>query len=165
MEAAGRAQLAGAPIVPVIAAAMACLESRYGQSGLAQRACNLLGVKAGRKWTGATITMPTREWVAERTEDGVTVPGHWITVAAHWRCYPSMTACFADFGAIVARLPWYADARAAALRDDANGFLAGLMADPHGPGRADDEPGWATDPAYEQKVRAVADAILDEVVA
>ena len=160
LEAAEAAvRVRGAAIVPVVAAAMACLESRYGQSELAKMACNLLGIKAGRTWRGATITMPTREWVREKTQDGVTVPGHWIRVQAAWRCYPSMAACFDDFGAIVNRLPWYSDAKAAALRDDAEGFLAGLQFDPHGPGPADDEPGWFTDPKYVEKVRPIMAAI------
>jgi len=148
LSAARHARELGAPIVPAIAAAQAALESRYGASRLAVKADNLFGVKAGKHWHGEVLELPTREWDAK-------VKG-WYTITARWRKYPTWEDCFADYGAIIGRLSWYADAVAAAKRGDASGFLAGLVADPHGPGPADDEPGFATDPQYFEKVWAVA---------
>lgn len=144
----------GAPIVPGIAAAQAALESRYGDSRLAL-ANNLLGIKAGQSWAGPTLDLPTREWVAP-TEQPLRA-GHWITVTARWRRYASWADCFVDYGKIIARLSWYADAAEAAKRGDARAFLEGLLAKPNGPGAADDEPGWATDPSYREKVLGIAE--------
>ena len=141
LEAARQAREAGAPIVPEIAAAQAALESRYGRSLLARRANNLFGIKAGANWDGETIDLLTREFDPETG---------WHAVVAHWRKYPSWQACFEDYGRIIARLPWYADAAEAAKRGDARGFLRGLLARPG-------EPGWATDPDYEEKVLSVAE--------
>ena len=147
LSAANHARELGAPIVPTIAAAQAALESRYGESRLAAEANNLFGVKAGKHWHGEVLELLTREWDAKAVG--------WYTVTARWRKYPTWEDCFADYGSIIGRLPWYADAVAAAKRGDASGFLAGLMAEAHGPGTADDEPGWATDPEYSAKVLAI----------
>ncbi len=136
----------GAPIVPGITAAQAALESRYGESRLAQ-SNNLFGIKAGRSWAGSVIELPT----IERCN------GTWLEVIARWRVYPSWAACFVDYGRIIARLSWYADAAEAAKRGDARGFLEGLLAKSNGPGAADDEPGWASDPTYREKVLAIAE--------
>jgi len=141
-RAAQAARQRGAPIVPEIAAAQAALESRYGRSKLARLANNLFGIKAGPSWAGPTLDLPTREFDPERG---------WIEVIARWRKYPDWVACFEDYGAIIARLPWYRDAAEAARRGNAVGVLEGLLARPG-------EPGWATDPDYKGKVLAVAEA-------
>lgn len=146
LEAADRARAQGAPIVPSIAAAQAALESRYGESRLARDANNLFGIKASKSWHGDFLALPGTEYI----------DGQIIGVAVRWRLYPSWEACFNDYGSIIDRLPWFADAAAAARANDASGFLAGLIADPHGPGAADDEPGWATDPEYQLKVWGIA---------
>jgi flagellar protein FlgJ len=146
LEAADRARGEGAPIVPAIAAAQAALESRYGESQLAKEASNLFGIKAGKNWHGLVLVLPTTEYV----------DGQPVGMAARWRSYISWQACFHDYGEIIGRLPWFADAVVAARLGDAAGFLDGLLSKPHGPGAADDEPGWATDPDYGVKVWAVA---------
>lgn len=130
-----------APIVPSIAAAQAALESRWGESELALEANNLFGIKAGRSWSGPTHTLPTREFDPDTG---------WRTVVVAFRAYGDWTECYRDYGDIIATRPWFADARAAAIRGDAEGFLNGLLAQP---GR---EPGWATDPAYKNKVLDIA---------
>lgn len=137
-EAAHTARLRGAPINVPIAVAQACLESDYGNSHLAQAAKNVLGIKAGGSWTGPTLDLPTREWSAER--------GFYDTTA-RWRKYPSLQACFEDYGRIIANLSWYADA--AAVKDDPRAYLEALV----NPG----EPGWATDPEYAANVWAVCE--------
>ena len=142
LDAARRARREGALIVPEIAAAQAALESAYGRSRLARQANNLFGIKAGWSWRGEVLELPTREFDPEQG---------WLETVARWRKYPDWAACFADYGAIIARLPWFADAADAARRNDARGFLRGLLARPG-------EPGWATDPDYEDKVLAIAEA-------
>ncbi len=141
LEAAQKARAKGAPIIPEITAAQAALESRYGRSKLARLANNLFGIKAGRSWSGPTFDLPTREFDPERG---------WITTTARWRRYASWEECFEDYGRIIARLPWFADAAQAARRGDAVGFLEGILTKPG-------EPGWATDPDYKDKVIAVAE--------
>jgi flagellar protein FlgJ len=146
LEAADRARAEGAPIVPEIAAAQAALESRYGESRLAIEANNLFGIKAGRSWQGPILVLPTNEYV----------DGQPVLAVARWRKYASWQECLRDYGNLLELLPWFADAAAAARRGDTLGFLDGLLFDPHGPGTADDEPGWATDPHYRDKVLSVA---------
>jgi flagellar protein FlgJ len=125
---------AGAPINPAIAAAQAALESAYGKSYLARAANNLFGIKAGRKWLGRKISLPTREFDPDR---GL------ISITADFRAYDDWQACFADYAKIIGSLSWYRDAVAA--KDDPIGFIRGLIQRPG-------EPGWATDPKYLEKV-------------
>lgn len=129
------------PIVPAIAAAQAALESAWGASELAREANNLFGIKAGKTWEGPVYRLPTREFDPEKG---------WYTVYADFRAYEDWTACFRDYGDIIATRPWFKDAAEAAVRGDPEGFLNGLLARP---GR---EPGWATDPAYKDKVLDIA---------
>src|SRR3972149_9606571 len=142
LEAADRARAEGAPIVPEIAAAQAALESRYGESRLAIEANNLFGIKAGRRWQGPVLVLPTTEYV----------DGRLVGMAARWRSYASWEECPRDYGNLLEILPWFADAAAAARRGDTLGFLDGLLFDPHGAGAAGAEPGWATDPSARDKV-------------
>jgi hypothetical protein len=138
-DAAGRARAAGAPINPIAAAAQAALESRFGASGLARDANNLFGIKKGGSWTGPVLALPTQEFDPARGQ---------INVVAEFRKYDDWAACFGDYGAIIGRLPFYADAVAA--KDDPEGFIRGLAP-------RDGEPGWATDPRYVAKVVALID--------
>lgn len=140
-EDATAAKAAGAPIVVSIAVAQAALESAYGKSRLCRDANNLFGVKAGARWKGPTLELPTLEWDGRRM----------VSVLVRWRKYGSWAECFADYGAIIGRLPWFNDAELAARKDDAIGFLDGLIAAPE-----KGEPGWATDPRYREKVLSVA---------
>ena len=137
-EARGRYRV---PIVPAVVAAQAALESAWGMSELAREANNLFGVKAGKSWDGPTYTLPTREFDPEHG---------WWTVPAAFRAYGDWIECIRDYGDIIATRPWFRDAREAAIRGNAEGFVNGLLARP---GR---EPGWATDPAYKDKVLDIA---------
>jgi flagellar protein FlgJ len=145
LAAADRAKAGGAPIVPEIATAQACLESRYGMSKLAQDARNLFGIKAGHNWQGLRLSMPTVEM-----QDG-----ELVTIEAFWRAYSDWTECFLDYGHLIATLPFYADAAAAARRGDALGFLDGLLAKWDADGEVE-EPGWSSAPDYRDRVLSVA---------
>ena len=133
------AQAAGAPIIPEVAVAQAALESGYGQSRLAVECNNLFGIKSGSYWQGPVKEYPTSEWRK----------GQYVVVTARWRVYPDWKACFASYGAIIEGTRWYADAAKAAKAGDPIGFLDGLLA------RPGIEPGWATEPAYKERVLGV----------
>lgn len=60
--------------------AQACLESRYGQSGLAKY-YNFFGLKCGSVWKGQSVNMTTKE---EYT------PGQLTTIKDNFRVYSSM---------------------------------------------------------------------------
>ncbi|MGD1146990.1 MAG: glucosaminidase domain-containing protein [Thermoanaerobaculaceae bacterium] len=145
LESADRARAGGAPIVSSIAASQAALESNYGASRLAFDGCNLFGVKAGQSWQGHTLSLPTTE-----IENG-----HPITVQATWRVYGSWDECFTDYGRIIASHPWYAPALEAAARNDALGFLEGLLP-VFGADGSVVKMGWSTNPAYRDRVLAIA---------
>ena len=73
-------------ILASLTASQALIESNKGNSGLAQKANNLFGIKANSKWTGEYVTMPTKEFVN----------GKYITVDAKFRKYPSWEASIND---------------------------------------------------------------------
>ena len=77
---------AGTGLLASINLAQAILESGWGASGLTRSANNFFGVKAGSKWRGAVVTMPTKE----------EVNGKLITVNAAFRKYATPEAAFAD---------------------------------------------------------------------
>lgn len=137
------ARVAGAPINPEVVAAMAALETGYGASLLAREYRNLLGIKAGTSWVGPTVNLATQEVIA----------GDRINTRANWRVYTSWRDCFIDYGSIIDRLWWFADAKAA--KDDPLAFLIALLPI-YGPdGEEVLEPGHATDPRYQQKVLSI----------
>lgn len=138
LEACRVARLKGAVFNEPVCLAQAALESNWGRSGLATRALNLFGIKAGRSWAGPVLELPTKEWSKER--------GTYDTVA-RWRVYPSWNECIVDYATVLNGMPWYQDAVVAA--SDPEAFLQGLL--PNGK-----EPGWATDPGYAEKVRRMA---------
>lgn len=63
---------------PIVA--QACLESRYGQSGLAKYH-NYFGLKCGSSWKGASVNMATKEEY---------IPGVLTNISANFRAYSSM---------------------------------------------------------------------------
>jgi flagellum-specific peptidoglycan hydrolase FlgJ len=65
--------------------AQAILESKSGQSGLAQQGNNLFGIKG--TYNGQYVTMNTSEYVN----------GKWIEIAAQFRKYPSLSASLQDY--------------------------------------------------------------------
>lgn len=66
--------------------AQGALESGWGGSGLFHRAYNMFGVKADKSWTGATITMTTREFI----------DGQWHDTKAVFRAYDGIEDCIID---------------------------------------------------------------------
>lgn len=73
-------------ILASLTGAQALLESNKGNSGLTQKANNLFGIKADKRWTGPYITMPTKE----------NVNGQLVTVQAKFRSYGSWSESIHD---------------------------------------------------------------------
>ncbi|MED4727212.1 glucosaminidase domain-containing protein [Aneurinibacillus migulanus] len=82
-------------ILASLTVAQACLESNWGNSGLAIKGKNLFGVKG--KGPAGSITMPTYEW--ER--------GQKIKINAAFRKYNTWAESIADRSALFLRLPRY----------------------------------------------------------
>jgi flagellum-specific peptidoglycan hydrolase FlgJ len=81
-EAIRRGYLVCSPII-----AQACVESRYGESGLAAFH-NYFGLKCGSSWHGASVNMKTKE---EYT------PGTLTSIRSNFRVYPNMEAGVAGY--------------------------------------------------------------------
>lgn len=108
------------------------LESAWGDSQLYQKAHNIFGVKADISWRGATVSIPTKEFI--RGKD--------VTVQALWRAYPDYLSCIRDHASFLLDNPRYAPALQHA--DNAEIFAQGVAA-----------AGYATDPNYAAKIIAI----------
>lgn len=130
------------------AMAQAALESGWGLSYLTRRANNLFGIKAGSRWTGPTLDLPTLEWDGKK----------YYRIIARWRAYPSWNECLVDYSKLIQRLSWYRDALPHADPPsgdgDAEEWLAHLV-DKDTPG----ELAWATGPNYVSKCSRIINEI------
>ena len=124
--AAAQASSATSGFPPGVTVAQAALESAFGNSGLARMANNYFGIKA--RSGGEAIELPTTEYVA----------GALVRVPAKFAKYASVAECFADRDRMIASLPAYREARAAAT--DPEAFVCALARH------------WATDPGYAEKL-------------
>lgn len=118
-------------VLASITIAQAALESGWGESGLAKTGNNLFGIKADSRWRGQTLTMNTKEFIK----------GQWVVVPALWRKYPSWQASMEDHAAFLRRNPRY---KACFLCTTGPAFARALA-----------QAGYATDPAYADKVIGV----------
>jgi flagellar protein FlgJ len=98
---------------------------------------NLFGIKAGADWKGPVAETLTTEYVAGRA----------VKTVARFRAYASHAESFADYARLMANSPRYRQVLAQA--QDAAGFADGLQ-------RA----GYATDPAYAEKLTRVINTTL-----
>ena len=98
---------------------------------------NLFGIKAGAGWTGPVAEVTTTEFVA----------GEPRKVTAKFRAYATPADAFADYARLMKGNPRYANVVAAG--ESATGFAQGLQ-------RA----GYATDPAYADKLTRVINTTL-----
>lgn len=98
---------------------------------------NLFGIKAGAGWSGPTMTVTTTEYVDGRPHK----------VQEKFRAYASAAESFADYARLLSQSPRYRQVLANA--DSAQGFASGLQ-------RA----GYATDPAYAEKLGRVINTTL-----
>ena len=124
-------------VAPHLVAAHAALESGWGQHPLRQRdgsdTNNLFAIKAGGRWQGAQASAATTEYV-----HGVATPA-----TERFRSYADQGAAFHDYAQLLLDNPRYH----AALNtgSDAHAFAQGLA-----------RGGYATDPAYADKLARLA---------
>jgi flagellar protein FlgJ len=117
--------------------AQAALETGWGKSlpcdANGNPSFNFFGIKAGGDWTGGAVSARTLEF-----QGGVPVPQN-----ARFRSYDSAQDSFRDYVALLRDNPRYADALNTG--NDAKAFATALQ-----------RGGYATDPAYAQKIAAIA---------
>jgi flagellar protein FlgJ len=123
-------------VSPDIVAAHAALESGWGQRPLRNGTAdsnNLFGIKAGGQWQGDVATNVTTEY-----EHGAAVKK-----IDRFRSYPDQASAFRDYADMLSSNPRYQKALNAG--NDAHAFASGLA-----------RGGYATDPAYVQKLSKLA---------
>jgi flagellar protein FlgJ len=123
-------------VSPDIVAAHAALESGWGQRPLRNGTAdsnNLFGIKAGGQWQGDVATNVTTEY-----EHGTAV-----RKIDRFRSYPDQASAFRDYADMLVTNPRYQKALNAG--SDAHAFASGLA-----------RGGYATDPAYVQKLSKLA---------
>ena len=128
---AAEAARAGGHIFPEYAACEAALESAWGGSALAVQANNLFGQKQSHPPRGASLPMPTHEFLN----------GAWVTVTADWMIFSDWQSCFSERMAMLQRLagqfPQY---RAALAAETGEQFVTSVSLR------------WSTDPGRGGKV-------------
>jgi peptidoglycan hydrolase FlgJ len=121
--------------------AQAAHETGWGRKEIRQTdgasAHNLFGIKAGANWKGATADVMTTEYVG----------GEARKVVQKFRAYGSYAESFADYAKLMKDSPRYAGVVAAGA--DAKGFAKGLQ-----------KAGYATDPAYAEKLSKMINTTL-----
>lgn len=136
-------QASGVPAKLILG--QAALESGWGKHEVkdahGEGSYNLFGIKAGSNWNGPTVEAATTEYV-----NGVAQK-----VMQKFRAYSSYAESFMDYAKMVANSPRYAQAMGGA--GDALGFAIAM-------GRS----GYATDPAYGQKLAQVINGPLRDLV-
>jgi len=123
-------------IAPHFIVGQAALESGWGRSEIrmpdGSTSHNLFGVKAGRNWKGPVAEVTTTEYVN----------GSPVKTVERFRAYTSYAEAFRDYGNLLASQPRYA--QVLGERTDAAAFARGLQ-----------QAGYATDPAYADKLTRV----------
>jgi flagellar protein FlgJ len=124
-------------VAPELVSAHAALESGWGQRPIKTAAGadshNLFGVKAGASWQGDVSEAATTEYVG----------GAALATRARFRAYPDQASAFRDYANMLATNPRFRGALGAG--DNAQAFAQGLA-----------RGGYATDPAYADKLARVA---------
>ncbi len=133
-------------VAPEAILAQAALESGWGQQVMqladGSSSFNLFGIKAGPDWQGPTAVRPTVEYV-----DGIA-----RRETARFRAYPGLSETFDDYARLLGEHPRYASVRGRG--DDTRGFAQALQS-----------AGYATDPAYADKItRVLASGVLKQAL-
>jgi flagellar protein FlgJ len=133
-EAAARLNLA-----PEALLAQAALETGWGRHVIRHRSGhsshNLFGIKADARWDGDRIRVSTLEY-----REGVA-----LQTRANFRAYASFEDSFADYVDFLQRNPRYREALA--KTDDPKAYFAALQ-----------QAGYATDPAYAEKIQKILES-------
>jgi peptidoglycan hydrolase FlgJ len=124
----------------------AALETGWGRKEIRHAdggpSFNLFGIKAGPNWKGPTAEVTTTEYVNGKAQK----------VVAKFRAYGSYAESFADYAKLMKDSPRYQNVVAAATKksgDAGAGFAMGLQ-----------KAGYATDPAYADKLTKVINTTL-----
>lgn len=140
-QAAAAAAEAATGIPAPFMLSQAALESGWGRKQILNAdgtpSNNLFGIKAGSGWKGATADVMTTEYI----------DGEPRKMVQRFRAYASAADSFADYARLMKSSPRYSAVVAAGA--DATGFAQGLQ-------RA----GYATDPAYADKLSRVINTTL-----
>ncbi len=133
-EAAAKLQLA-----PEALLAQAALETGWGRHVMRHHggdsSHNLFGIKADSRWQGEKVRVSTLEY-----RDGVA-----LKTRANFRAYSSFEDSFSDYVDFVQRNPRYGDALE--KTQDAKAYFGALQ-----------QAGYATDPAYSEKIQRILDS-------
>ena len=121
-------------VSPHLLVAHAALETGWGRHELkaadGSSSHNMFNIKAGSGWEGRTVSREVTEYVN----------GQPVKTTEIFRAYDSPAESFADYARLLGTSPRYAGV----LNQDAEGFISGLQ-----------QSGFATDPAYADKLRRV----------
>lgn len=127
-------------VAPELIVAHAALESGWGQrpiNGDGGDSHNLFSIKAGRGWQGAVADVLTTEHVN----------GEAVKTVERFRAYPDYRSAFNDYVQLLQGNPRYAAVQG--VGSDARAFATALA-----------RGGYATDPAYADKLQQVASRLL-----
>ena len=145
---AARAAESVSGIPAAFTVAQAAHESGWGQREIRNAdgtpSHNLFGIKAGAGWTGAVAEITTTEWVGGEPQK----------VTARFRAYDSDADAFRDYAKLMKESPRYAGVVAAAASAPAS------AASGHGFAMALQRAGYATDPAYADKLSRLINSTL-----
>jgi peptidoglycan hydrolase FlgJ len=123
--------------------AQAALETGWGRSvpvtASGESSFNYFGIKVNSQWQGQSVTVATVEY-----ENGVP-----ITKQEKFKAYSNPEEAFSDYVALLRDNPRYANALQTGA--DSQSFAKGLI-----------QGGYATDPAYAQKVSAIAQKLNNQ---
>lgn len=134
-DAAARAASAATGIPASFMVAQAAHESGWGKREIVgadgSKSHNIFGIKATPGWTGKTVEVQTTE----------VINGQAHKVTAKFRAYGSYDEAFKDYARLISSNERYAKVVAQAQSGNAAGFARGLQ-----------QAGYATDPAYADKI-------------
>lgn len=120
--------------------AQAALETGWGRAELKATdgapSHNLFNIKAGSQWSGQTVTVAASEFI----------DGRWTTQNDAFRRYGSYEESFSDYARLLKNQPRYAPVLGT---QDAASFARGLQ-----------QAGYATDPAYADKLQRIINGPL-----
>ena len=125
-------------VSPHFLLAQAALETGWGKHQVRTadggNSYNLFNIKAGKNWQGERAVAATTEYVN----------GTPVKESAQFRAYGSYAEAFADYANLLKNNPRYSGV----LNQDAEGFINGLQ-----------RGGYATDPAYGDKLRRIIGSV------
>ncbi|KQY81912.1 MULTISPECIES: flagellar assembly peptidoglycan hydrolase FlgJ [Roseateles] len=134
-DASAKAASAATGIPASFMVAQAAHESGWGKREITgtdgTKSHNIFGIKATPGWTGKTVDVRTTE----------VINGQAVKVTAKFRAYGSYDEAFKDYARLLGSNDRYAKVVAQAQNGNAAGFARGLQ-----------QAGYATDPAYAEKI-------------